>query len=293
MTPVMSPWEEMVPIRDHDWRRLLNRDIWAPSQVFVLSLLRSHWVRGLEGDHHQGQAHTVYVSGYDCWYFHTQKYWSCPCHKRRVQIALSLLRVADNGCLAGKIYHILKLLCHLRSKTSSAGSPLISLSGPETTRALSQNLSGPGKHNASSITGASSTGFSFYCGGPLQRPDPLSFHIHVPTPVIWLTSAENTLSFWAFSHSLLHVPFIFIPQFLPLRPPVAPSLFSLLMRSELVLKIMMWSSRSEQQMKRRFRRSPETKPTERMWRAFQNKAAAVCVPSKVSLLVIPHKHQFC
>ncbi|KAI4804429.1 hypothetical protein KUCAC02_026059, partial [Chaenocephalus aceratus] len=46
-------------------------------------------------------------------------------------------------------------------ETSSAGSPLISLSEQETAQALSQNLSGPGEHNASSITGTSSTGFSF------------------------------------------------------------------------------------------------------------------------------------
>lgn len=118
----------------------------------------------------------------------------------------------------GKKSKSVKLLCHLRSETSSAGSPLISLSGPETTRALSQNLSGPGKHNASSITGASSTGFSFYWGGPLQRADPLSFHIHVPTPVIWRTSTETLFHSRRFSRSILHVPFIFISRFSPLCP---------------------------------------------------------------------------
>lgn len=126
----------------------------------------------------------------------------------------------DNSSLAGKkIHHVLKLLCHLTSETSSAGSPLISLSGPETAQALSQNLSGTGAHNASSITGASSKGFSFYWGGPLQRPGPLSFHIRVPTPVIWLTSTETLFHSRCFSPSIPRVPSIFISQPLPLCPP--------------------------------------------------------------------------
>lgn len=143
----------------------------------------------------------------------------------------------------GKSGTFLRLLCHLRSETTSAGSPLISLSGTETAQALSQNLSRTGEHNASSITGASSTGFSFYWGGPLQRPGPLSFHIRVPTPVIWLTSTETLFHSRCFFLSIPDVPFILISQFLPLcpSPPVTPSLFSLLMRSELVLKIMTWS----------------------------------------------------
>lgn len=124
--------------------------------------------------------------------------------------------------------------CHLGSETSNAGSPLISLSGPETAQALSQNLSRTSERNASSITGSSSTGFSFYRGGPLQRPGPLCFHIRVPAPVIWLASAENPLSFSpcvsCCSSSPIYLYF-----------SVVPSLFSLLMRSELVLKIMTWS----------------------------------------------------
>lgn len=130
-----------------------------------------------------------------------------------------LFSLVDSRSLAGKIHHVLKLFCHLRSETSIAGSPLISLSGPETAQALSQNLSGTSEYNASSITGASSTGFSFYWGGPLQRPGPLSFHIRVPTPVIWHTSTETLFHFRCYSFSIPHVPFIFISQFLPPCPP--------------------------------------------------------------------------
>lgn len=171
---------------------------------------------------------------------HTLKYWSYFFNGAE-QITLSLFSFVDNGCLAGKIHHILELLCHLRSETSSAGSPLISLSGPETAQALSQNLSGPGEHNASSITGASSTGFLFYWGGPLQRPGPLSFHIRVPTPVIWLTSTETLFHSCLFLSLYSSCPIYLYFSVSPSLPPVAPSLFSLLMRSELVLKIMTWS----------------------------------------------------
>lgn len=154
-----------------------------------------------------------------------------------MQIA-SVFIFVDNGRLAGKIHHILKLLCHIRSETSSAGSPLISLSEQETAQALSQNLSWPGEHNASSITAASSTGFSFYWGGPLQRPGPLSFHIRVPTPVIWLTSTETLFHSRCFSLYLYSShPIYLYSSASPSLPHVAPSLFSLLMRSELVLKI--------------------------------------------------------
>lgn len=74
---------------------------------------------------------------------------------------------------------------------NNAGLPLISLSGAETAQALSQNLSQTSERGASSIKRASSTDFSFYLGGPLQRPDPLRFHIFVPTPVIWLRSTKK------------------------------------------------------------------------------------------------------
>ena len=135
--------------------------------------------------------------------------------------------------MVGEIHHILKLLCHLSSKTSSVGSTFISLSGPETAQALSQNLSGPGERNASSITGASSTGFSFYWGGQLQRPGPLSLHIRVPAPVIWLTSTKTLFHSRHFSFFLLyHLSLLFSSL-----PAVTPLLFSLLMRRELVLKI--------------------------------------------------------
>lgn len=123
---------------------------------------------------------------------------------------------------------------------------------------LSQNLSGPSKHNASSITGASSTGFSFYWGGPLQRLDPLSFHIRVPAPVIWLTSTEAPFHWQCFSlccSSLIYLYFSVTP-FLPL---VAPSLFSLLMRSEFVLKNYDVILRSKRQIKDTFGSSPNAK----------------------------------
>lgn len=128
------------------------------------------------------------------------------------------------GLWLGKPIRFLKLFCSARSKTSSAGSPFISLSGPETAQALSQNLSGLGERNASSITGAGSTGFSFYQGGgQLLRPGPLSLHIRVPASVIWLASTKTLFHFHCFSF-FLSFQFIFIsegffPDFFP--PPSA------------------------------------------------------------------------
>lgn len=113
----------------------------------------------------------------------------------------------------------LKLLCHPKSETSNVGSPLISLSGPETARTLSQNLSRASEHNASSIMRASSTGFSFYWGGPLQRPAPLSFHIRVPTPVIWLASTETLFHSRCLSLTIPQVSFILISHPQPPAPP--------------------------------------------------------------------------
>lgn len=100
--------------------------------------------------------------------------------------------------------------------------PLISLSGAETARALSQNLSQTSECDASSIKRANSTDFSFYLGGPLQRPDPLRFHIFVPTPVIWLRSAKNTPHVSHYSSCAIYLDF----------SAFAPSLSSLLMRSD-------------------------------------------------------------
>lgn len=105
---------------------------------------------------------------------------------------------------------------------NNTGRLLISLSGAETARALSQNLSQTSERNASSITRASSTDFSFYLGGPLQRPDPLRFHIFVPTPVIWLRSTKNTPHVSRYSSRAIYLDF----------SAFAPSLSSLLMRSE-------------------------------------------------------------
>lgn len=105
---------------------------------------------------------------------------------------------------------------------NNAGLPLISLSGAETAQALSQNLSQTSERGASSIKRASSTDFSFYLGGPLQRPDPLRFHIFVPTPVIWLRSTRNTPHVSRCSSCAIYLDF----------SAFAPSLSTLLMRSE-------------------------------------------------------------
>lgn len=139
-----------------------------------------------------------------------------------------------------------KLFCHLKSEKSNTSSPLISLSGPETAQALSQNLSWTGAHNASSITRASSTGFSFYRGGPLQRPGPLSFHIHVPAPVIWLTSAQTLPHSRRLSLAIVltsHLSWFCLS--LP-SPPLLHRCFLPLMRSELVSKIMKWPKLTNQ-----------------------------------------------
>lgn len=210
----------------------------------------------------------------------TLKYWSYIFFNGAEQITLSVYSFEDNGCLAGKIHHILELLCHLRSETSSAGSPLISLSGPETAQTLSQNLSWPGERNASSITGASSTGFSFYWGGPLQRPGPLSFHICVPTPVIWLTSTETLFFILAvslFLFLLSHLSLFLSFSLLALPPTVAPSLFSLLMRSELVLKIMTWSRGQSSKWNTRFGAHPRQSKREDVRRFQKYSCLSVCV----------------
>lgn len=121
---------------------------------------------------------------------------------------------------------------HLRKEMNNASLPLISLSGAETAQALSQNLSQTSERGASSIKRASSTDFSFYLGGPLQRPDPLRFHIFVPTPVIWLRSTRNTPHVSRCSSCAIYLDF----------SAFAPSLSSLLMRSEFFFwNIMMWS----------------------------------------------------
>lgn len=78
----------------------------------------------------------------------------------------------------------------------------------------------PVSSDASSITRASSTDFSFYLGGPLQRPDPLRFHIFVPTPVIWLRSSKTTPHVSHYSSCAIYLDFSAFAQ----------SLSSLLMR---------------------------------------------------------------
>lgn len=113
---------------------------------------------------------------------------------------------------------------------NNAGLPLISLSGAETAQALSQNLSQTSERRASSIKRASSTDFSFYLGGPLQRPDPLRFHIFVPTPVIWLRSTRNTPHVSRCSSCAIYLDF----------SAFAPSLSSLLMRSEFFFFGILW-----------------------------------------------------
>lgn len=175
--------------------------------------------------------------------------------------------------LVGQIHHILKLLRHLKSRTSSAGSTFISLSGPEKAQALSQNLSGPGERNASSITGASSTGFSFYWGGPLQRPGPLSLHIRVPTPVIWPTSAKAPFhsrcsSLFLLSHLSLFLSF-------SLSAPCRSITFLTSNEEWTCFENYDVISRSKLQMKRTFSGLTRDRAREDVQR-FHTKAASVC-----------------
>lgn len=139
---------------------------------------------------------------------------------------------------------------------NSAGPSLISLSGLETAPARSQNLSQTGERDASSIKAASSTDFSFYRGGPLQRPDPLSFHIFVPRPVIRFRSAESAPRV---SHYASRPIYLDLSLF-------APSLFSLLTRSELFFRGEDYDviPRSRLQMKRTFWSRVNTQKEKRM-----------------------------
>lgn len=125
----------------------------------------------------------------------------------------------------------LKLLCRERDEQRWLFSCFFIRTGSNA-QTLSQNLSGPGEHSASSITGASSTGFSFDCGGPLQRPGPLSVHIRVPTPVIWLASTRMLLHHRCLSLSLSLSLFSSRPIYLylsasPSLPSPPPSPLSL------------------------------------------------------------------
>lgn len=121
-------------------------------------------------------------------------YGKCPCHHKPVWMK-SLLQIFSFKWRKWENRPQFKTL--LVTSGVRRTTPLIPLSGLETAAALSQNLSQTGEGDASSIKTTSHTDFSFYRGGPLQRPGPLSFHIFVPTPVIRLGSAEKRSSWLA------------------------------------------------------------------------------------------------
>lgn len=91
----------------------------------------------------------------------------------------------NEGPVLRKSTALLKLPCHLGSEKSNTSSPLISLSGPETAQALSQNLSrGQARATLHPSPQPVPQAFHFTGEARLQRPGPLTFHIHVPAPVI-------------------------------------------------------------------------------------------------------------
>lgn len=179
----------------------------------------------------------VYVTIYGCLWFHIQKYWSCNLHERK------LFSFVDNGRLAGKIRHVFKAPLSPQERDDQRWlSSYFFIRNGDGSSAFPESVKDRRAqrfiHHRSQLHR-----LFILLGRPTSEARPIKFSHSCPKPVIWLTSTETLFHSRCFFLSIPDVPFILISQFLPLcpSPPVTPSLFSLLMRSELVLKIMTWS----------------------------------------------------
>lgn len=118
----------------------------------------------------------------------------------------------------------LKLPCHLRSEKSNTSSPLISLSGPETAQALSQNLSRSRRAQRFIHHRSQFHRLFILPERPTSEAGPIKFSHSCPGACHLTRISPNTPSFIAVCLPLHspHVPFILILFPLlsaPLTPP--------------------------------------------------------------------------
>ncbi len=234
MTPVMSLWLEMVPIRNQ------TVDIsWTERyELTPRSLHPSLAGRRLGKVAPLSPMPGMYVSSYGCCYFQEINYWSYNCQKEGAkQIPILLFSFVGNSSQAGKIRHVFKapLSPQKRDEQRWLSSYFFIRTGdgssvfPESVRdQRAQRFI----HHRSQLHR-----LFILLERPTSEARPIKFSHSCPDACHLAHINQNTLSFSVFLSLYPRVPFIFISPFLPPCPTIAPSFFALLMRSELVLKL--------------------------------------------------------
>lgn len=135
----------------------------------------------------------------------------------------------------------LKLPCHLRSEKSNTSSPLISLSGPETAQALSQNLSRSRRAQRFIHHQSQFHRLFILPERPTSEAGPIKFSHSCPGACHLTRISPNTPSFSPFVSRYIvltsHLSWFFFLFFLPRYSPNDAASLPL-MRSELISKIM-------------------------------------------------------